>query len=152
MQILHGKRHIKLQKEFLIFTMPFIILGLTLVLTSPFDFNIKIIVGFLLILTGVLRQLPKLQNVMKSLLREHMKLYLVIMGGNHGVSNMGGGLLTILSSTLIDNKKEIRVNIAYGYLVFALTQIIVLAIHSTHLFKWINVVFPIISVITYALL
>lgn len=152
MQILHEKRHIKLRKEFLIFTIPFIILGLALVLTKRFDFDMKLIVGCLLILTGTLRQLPKLQNAMKSLLKEHRKLYLVGMGFIHGVSNMGGGLLTILSSTLFNNKREIRANIAYGYLIFAMTQIIVLVILSPHLFKLINVVFPAISIFTYALL
>lgn len=152
MQILQDKKHIKLQKDFLIFTIPFIILGLSLVLTKSVDFNINIVVGIMLILTGAFRQLPKLQMQIKLFLKGNMKLYLVVMGGIHGISNMGGGLLTILSSTLFNNKKEIRANIAYGYFMFAMAQIIVLSIHSPHLFKWDNVVFPVISVFTYVLL
>jgi hypothetical protein len=152
MQVLQGKKYIKLRKDFLIFTIPFIIVGLALILTKRFAFDMKTIVGLMLILTGSIRQFPKLQRAMKSFFENQMKLYLIGMGFIHGVSNMGGGLLTILSSGLFNNKREIRVNIAYGYLIFAVTQIIVLVILSPHLLTADNFVFAAISVFTYILL
>ncbi len=152
MQIFHGKEHIKLRKDFLIFTVPFIIFGLALVLTNRFAFDMKTVVGLMLILTAAIRLFPKLQKAMKRILEKQLKLYLIGMGFIHGLSNMGGGLLTILSSGLFDNKKEIRVNIAYGYLIFALTQIIVLAVLRPHLLKVDNLVFLVISLFTYLLL
>jgi predicted RND superfamily exporter protein len=50
----------------------------------------------------------------------------MIMGFVHGISNMGGGLLTIFATALYDDKARTRANIAYGYLVFAISQILVL--------------------------
>ncbi len=151
MQILQGRSHIKLRRDFLIFTIPFIIVGLALILTQRFTFDMKTIVGLMLIVTGAIRQFPKLQHAMKRFFENQMKLYLIGMGFIHGVSNMGGGLLTILSSGLFNNKREIRVNIAYGYLIFALTQIIVLVILSPHLLTVDNFVFAAISMVTYIL-
>ena len=48
------------------------------------------------------------------------------MGFVHGISNMGGGFLTIFATALYDDKARTRANIAYGYLVFAVSQISVL--------------------------
>ena len=151
-QVFHGKNEIKLKKEFLIFTIPFIILGLTLVLIKWFNLDIKILVGLMLILTGAIRLFPKIQNIMERFLREQMIFFLTCMGLIHGLSNMGGGLLTILSSSLFQDKREIRANIAYGYLIFATTQIIVLAILNPSLFRPNVIVFPIISLFTYVCL
>jgi uncharacterized protein len=149
MQIFHGKDEVKLKKEFLIFTIPFIILGLTVVLVKWFSFDMKIPVGLMLILTGTVRLFPKIQNSMERFLRKQMKFYLISMGFIHGLSNMGGGLLTILSSSLFKKKKEVRANIAYGYLIFAMTQIIVLSILKPSLFHLNIMVFPFISLFTY---
>jgi uncharacterized protein len=152
LQIMNEKKHIKLRKDFLIFTVPFIMLGLFIALTKPIDFNLKHIISILLLLTGTLRLFPTLQDTIKRFLKSNMKIYMIILGAIHGVSNMGGGLLTILASTLFNNKNEIRVNIAYGYLIFALTQITVLAFYSPHLFSWFSVIFPVISISTYTLI
>lgn len=151
-QVFHGKNEIKVKKEFLIFTIPSVILGLTLVLIKWFNLDIKILVGLMLILTGAIRLFPKIQKTMERFIRKQMIFFLTGMGLIHGLSNMGGGLLTILSSSLFQNKREIRANIAYGYLIFATTQIIVLAILNPSLFRPNIIVFPFISLFTYVCL
>jgi uncharacterized protein len=152
MQNFHGRDDIKLRKEFFILTIPFIIIGLTLVLIKWFYLDMKIMVGVMLILTGGIRLLPKFQNTMEYFIKKHMKLYLIGMGFIHGLSNMGGGLLTILSSTLFKDKKEIRANIATGYLIFATTQITVLAVLKPSIFHLNIIVFPFLSLFTYIFL
>ena len=152
MQIIHGRNEIKLKKGFLLLTVPFIIVGITLILMNWVSLNMKIIVGLMLILTGAVRLFPRLQSSMDRFLRKQMKFYLMGMGFVHGLSNMGGGLLTILSSALFKEKEEIRANIAYGYLIFAATQIAVLAILNPSLFYPHMIVFPFISLLTYACL
>jgi hypothetical protein len=67
-----------------------------------------------------------MQSWMTRFLQKRLKAYLMAMGFVHGLSNMGGGLLTILITSIYDEKETIRANIAYGYLVFALSQIVVL--------------------------
>ena len=86
-QVFHGKNEIKLKKEFLIFTIPFIILGLTLVLIKWFNLDIKILVGLMLILTGAIRLFPKIQSIMERFLRQQMIFFLTCMGLIHGLSN-----------------------------------------------------------------
>ena len=151
-QVFHGRNEIQLKKDFLIFTIPFIILGLFLVLIKWFSFDVKIIVGVMLILIGAIRQSQKIQTMMEEFLVKHMKLYLIGMGFIHGVSNMGGGLLTILSSFLFKNKKEVRANIAYGYLLFATAQLLVLATINPFIFHFKILIFPLISLLTYLLI
>lgn len=149
MQIFHGRNNIKLKGEFFIFTIPFIIFGLTLILINWFDFDIKIMVGVMLVLSGGIRQFPKLQHTMESFIKKQMTFYLIGMGFIHGLSNMGGAFLTIFSSSLFKEKKDIRANIACGYLIFATTQIIVLATFNPSIFHLNIIVFPFISLFTY---
>ena len=148
-QIFHGRNDIKLKKEFLLFTIPSIIFGLVLVLINSFNFNMKFLVGSILTLTGAARLFPKIQNTMEIFLKKKMNLYLIAMGFIHGISNMGGGFLTIFSSSLFKNKKEIRANIAYGYLIFATTQTLVLAILNPDIFHLKIFIFPLISICAY---
>jgi len=152
LQILHGRNEIKMKNEFMIFTVPFIILALSLVLMKWIKLDMKIIVGIMLVLTGIIRALPRLYNLMKIFLKKNLKIYLIGMGVIHGLSNMGGGLLTILSISLFNGKNEIRANIAYGYLIFAVTQILVLAILNPSIFNLKIIIFPFISTITYIFL
>jgi hypothetical protein len=57
-------------------------------------------------------------------------MYYVVIGFVHGVSNMGGGPLSILMSTIYSKKEIIRANIAFIYLILAISQLIVLFIIS----------------------
>ena len=52
------------------------------------------------------------------------------MGGVHGVSNMGGGMLVVLMSTLHNKRDVVLVNIAYTYLLFGVIQMITLLLFS----------------------
>ncbi len=149
MQTYFDRAHIKLGKQFFIFSVPFIIIGLGFVLMGDVCYDIKLAVGIMLIVSGSMRQFSGLQKMVKYFLHNYMNLYLVILGGIHGLSNMGGGLLAVLLSNLYNTKKEIRANIAYGYIVFTVTQMIVLACFSPELFSFKTLVFPLVSVVTY---
>ena len=48
----------------------------------------------------------------------------MILGFIHGLTNLGGILLSILSSNISDNKNIIRYNMASGYFIFAILQIL----------------------------
>jgi len=57
-------------------------------------------------------------------------MYYIIIGVVHGVSNMGGGPLSILMSTIYSKKEIIRANVAFVYLILAIFQLVVLFIIS----------------------
>jgi uncharacterized membrane protein YfcA len=64
------------------------------------------------------------------MVKKHIQIYYIIIGVVHGISNMGGGPLSILMSTIYSKKEIIRANIAFIYLILAISQIVVLSIIS----------------------
>ena len=62
---------------------------------------------------------------------------------------MGGGFLTILVTSIFDDKNTQRRNIAFGYLIFGVTQIIILLILNFNIFTFWSLIFPILSLIIY---
>ncbi len=127
LQVINGRTHIGgLRRDIWLYCVPWIVIGLALVLSKMLAFDMKLLVGATLILTALTRFNQRLQNTLVFVLKRYANLYLMLMGFVHGISNMGGGLLTIFSTTLYDDKERTRANIAYGYLVFAVAQITVL--------------------------
>ena len=54
------------------------------------------------------------------------KVVLIFIGIVHGLTNMGGGFLSIFSSYINNNKKYARHFISYGYLTMGVIQYLVL--------------------------
>ena len=136
MQVFYGRKHLgDLRNSILIYCVPCIVVGLALVLTKLLALDIKILVGATLIFSAFTRFHKGAQRVLFNVLQRYTKLYLMLTGFMHGISNMGGGFLTILATTLYDDKERTRANIAYGYLVFAFSQIAVLLLLHAEAFK-----------------
>jgi len=150
MQVLEGRKHIgELRNSIFVFCVPFIVLGLVLVLSDLLSFDIKLLVGVTLVFSAFARFNKKLQESLVKVLKQHTKLYLMLMGFVHGISNMGGGLLTIYATALYDDKQRTRANIAYGYLVFAISQILVLLIFHFDAYHIACVPLAIVALATY---
>jgi len=105
-------------------------LGLSFAVNYENGINITRIVGILLLLIGIIRFSSKLQSLLGSIVKKNIQMYYVVIGFVHGVSNMGGGPLSILMSTIYSKKEIIRANIAFIYLILAISQLIVLFIIS----------------------
>ena len=73
------------------------------------------------------------------------------MGIIHGVSNMGGGPLSVLMSVVHNDKYAIRANIAYVYLLFGISQLVVLIIMSIESFQINGALLIVISLLSYLL-
>jgi len=150
---IHRNSHlIKIQKSIYIATLPPLILGLFLVITNEDLIDITKIVGGTLIIIGLLRQFNKLEKLLKYVLKKNPSFFYFLLGGIHGFSNMGGGPLTALMSSIHENKKSIQANIAQVYLIFALSQLIVLSLTSLNSFKYSYLFFIIIPLISYNLI
>ena len=105
-------------------------MGLSFAVNYENGINITRIVGILLLLIGIIRFSSKLQSLLGSIVKKNIQMYYVVIGFVHGVSNMGGGPLSILMSTIYSKKEIIRANIAFIYLILAISQLIVLFIIS----------------------
>jgi uncharacterized membrane protein YfcA len=126
LQIVGDWREIRLKREFVIFCLPLVVAGLAFVLWLGHSINIRVWVGTLMVLTAALRSSAPMRERLQRLVRRHVRPALVVIGTVHGLTNMGGGLLSVFVSSLESSKSRVRATIAAGYLLMALTQLVVL--------------------------
>ncbi len=110
-------------KNVLLYTIPPVVLFLFLV--SAAKININLLVGTFLILVALKSYLPQFQQLLERLIRFE-KIYLGVMGVIHGMTNLGGSLLTAIVHAKQYPKDTTRVTIAVCYATFALFQLITL--------------------------
>jgi len=134
-----------------IYTLPAVFLGLLIVTIVYDEINIKYIVGAMLILVGFIKSIPIVRQHLKTFFHSNVVLYNVVMGGVHGVSNMGGGLLVVQMSTLYDKRDVVLANIAYTYLLFGIIQMITLLIFSQELVNIDAILLAFLSLVVYIL-
>jgi uncharacterized membrane protein YfcA len=115
----------KFYKNVLIFTIPFVVLFLFIVTTAKI--NISILVGAFLVLVALKNFSGKIEQMLESMVK-HERTYLVVMGIVHGMTNLGGSLLTAIVHGKQYDKNKARVTIAVCYATFAVFQLITLAL------------------------
>ena len=121
--IFSSKKDFKFIKKFNIFCLPSLIISIYFILNIYEQFDFKIFIS--IIITVI--TLVSFFNKKLKINNERTSLYLVLIGIIHGISNLGGTLLSILSISLNRNDKILsRFFISYGYLSMAISQYIVL--------------------------
>ena len=148
-QVLFDRDLIQAKKSILLLTVPTLIIGLIIILLSGNLVNISKIVGIGLLIVASIRQSKVLNNYLSNYIIKRTNMYLLFTGLIHGLSNMGGGPLSILMSSLHNSKIVIRVNIAYVYLFFGISQIIVLTIFQLNAFETNYLIFPLVAIMSY---
>ena len=126
MQVFGDWGKITLKKNMVLFCLPFVAGGLWTVLHFHQSIPIKKYVGVLMILTACIRVQRSLKDRLQHYCRKYTKPSLLVIGALHGLTNMGGGLLTLFVGSLFTEKEKIRSNTAFGYLMMALIQLAVL--------------------------
>ena len=113
-----------IRRRFLVFTAPAVLLaaGVALQLDSPH--LIRAVVGGMLLLTAVLRVSPY-QAALAAFVRRHVRPLQVMLGLVHGLSNLGGGILTVIVGSSHADKASIRRHIAFAYGMMASIQLAV---------------------------
>ena len=127
------------KKKVAYFTVPIMILSLIFIVSYDYVIDIRKVVGFFLLLTGIVNFVPKLQVYLQFFIKKQLRLYYVLIGFIHGISNMGGGPLSLLMSTMHSSKEKIRVNIAFTYLVLTVFQLIALFIIESTGLKYVSI-------------
>ncbi len=113
--------------EYNLFCLPFLILFLIIALNFKDILNFKVYVAIVLIVSSILALKKNTFIPLKKIILKYKKFILIFIGSVHGLTNMGGGFLSIFSS-LINNrdKKYTRHFISYSYLVMGLLQYAIL--------------------------
>ena len=119
------KQNFNFGKKILIHSIPFLILGLIIVEYIQHKINFVLIVSIFLIVFSALN-IKNLKN--KNIKIKNINFSLKFLGLFHGLTNLGGSLLTIISTNVHSNKNIIRYNISSGYFIFALFQLLLINI------------------------
>ena len=143
------KKNSKFIKDFNIFCIPVLIFSIFLILNNDYRINFNILISLIILLIFSL-----------SLIRNFIifnsfstKIFLIIIGIVHGVSNLGGSLLSFLAVKLNENDRySSRFFISYGYLTMASVQYLVLIILKENIFNLIKLNYLILTFIIYFLI
>ncbi len=110
-------------KKILLYTIPFVVIFLFVVTRARI--NIGLVIGLFLVFVAVKDYSPKVNQAVKSLVR-YEKAYFITMGVVHGLTNLGGSLLTAIVHSKDYEKSVKRVTVALSYATFATFQILTL--------------------------
>jgi len=113
--------------DYNLFCLPFLVLFLIIALNFKDVLNFKVYVATILIVSSSLMLKKNTFFPLKRIVLKYKKFILVFIGSVHGLTNMGGGFLSVFSS-LINNrdKKYTRHFISYSYLIMGLLQYFIL--------------------------
>lgn len=126
------------KKNFFKFCIPSLIIFLLITLFFFKNENIKILISLIMIFTSALNLFDNYQikTYFKKIIKEYDKLLLIFIGIIHGVTNLGGGFLSLMSSYLFfGEKNKIRKTIAYGYLFMGIFQCLVLIFSKNFIYN-----------------
>jgi uncharacterized membrane protein YfcA len=118
----------KFYKNILLYTAPVVVVFLWLVTTVKV--NVGLFIGGVLIFVALKSFLPIIERLLKSIV-VYERLYLMIMGMVHGMSNLGGSMLTIIIYAKNYTKDKTRVTAAASYATVATCQLITLLLLNT---------------------
>lgn len=112
-------------KKILVITIPFVVIFLFLV--TKVEINIGFIIGIFLLVVA-LKETSLRINKFVIIATRNEKAYFSIMGIIHGLTNLGGSLLTAIVHSKGYEKQITRVTVAISYATFAAFQILTLLI------------------------
>ena len=148
-QICNHSQLVKGKRDVYLFTLPSALMSLTVLLYFEESWDITKIVGSFLLMIGLLRASKILKVFLYKIINKKPKYIYIFTGLIHGLSNMGGGPLSILMATIHNNNISIRTNIAYVYCGLCLLQLFVLAVIKSEGFNSYYLLFPIFSLLIY---
>ncbi len=117
--------HLPFYRRILTLSVPCVMLCLLLVTTLKI--NIGGVVGLFLIVAALKSVYPPFNRLIESLVR-YERTYFVVMGIVHGLTNLGGSLLTAIIHSKHYDKDQTRATTAVSYGTFALFQLLTLAL------------------------
>lgn len=123
-------RHEKLnggyRKYFFLICLPMLAIGMLAATKFDFKFEIKIFVTLMLLLAFILRTSTALREKLQSIMKRNLVSALASMGLIHGLSNMGGSILTPLASSLYKDKSKVIAAVSFDYAFMASLQLLIL--------------------------
>ena len=145
LQVSGSWKQIQLKNELAAYCLPFVIVGLSGVLYYGRSLDIRPLVGIFMLVTAVARSSALAREFSREHGRRFIKPILVGIGIIHGLTNMGGGLLSIFAGIIESEKEKIRSTIACGYLMMACSQLVVLILIKHRQMGWESAVLAMVA-------
>jgi uncharacterized protein len=125
-------RHQKLdgnyRRLFFLACLPALLIGMLLTSQLNLSWEIKLFVTTMLVLTFLIRSSESMLARLQQLIRSQLPAGLMLMGLIHGLSNMGGSLLTPIVSSLYRDKSKVLGGVSFDYAFMASFQLLVLLV------------------------
>jgi len=119
----HKSVDIAFYKKIIVYTIPFIVIFLAVL--NEIKINIGLLIGVLLLLVAAKDFSARVNNLVNLVVR-HERSYFILMGIVHGLTNLGGPLLTVAVHSKGYEKRTTRATVAASYATFATFQIVTL--------------------------
>ena len=119
----HKSVDIAFYKKIIVYTIPFIVIFLAVL--NEIKINIGLLIGVLLLLVAAKDFSARVNNLVNLVVR-HERSYFILMGIVHGLTNLGGPLLTVAVHSKGYEKRTARATVAASYATFATFQIVTL--------------------------
>ncbi len=130
--------------------MPFLTISLYIVIKNINQIDLEFYIALIIIFFSIVSLNKKKILYLKNFNSNKQKIFLSILGIIHGLTNLGGSLLTVLSSTINkQDKHKTRYCISYGYLVMGIFQILGLYIFSDNRIEIVNLLYLILVFLIY---
>ncbi|EWY39025.1 hypothetical protein N825_08465 [Skermanella stibiiresistens SB22] len=126
-----------------------LIVSLAAVLALGLQARVDVLIGLTLVAAAAIRHDDSLRRRISRLIVSGERPYLMAMGAVHGLTNMGGALLTLYAAAHQDDKHGIRGTIATYYLMFAVAQVATLVIMRPDVLGWRSLLAVIIAAFGY---
>ena len=140
-QICENYKLIKSKREVCFLTVPALLFSLILIIKLDYLFDIKRLVGVLLLSIAILRFTNFSDKWVEPLITKGKTFMYLLIGFVHGLSNLGGAPLSVLASSIYKDNKRVSSNIAFVYFVLAISQLSVLYIYKSALFVSSHLIF-----------
>jgi hypothetical protein len=122
------------RKLFFLICLPALLLGMYLTKNFDFKLQIKVAITVMLFIAFTLRTSSRLRVRLQDFMQKNLKGALASMGLIHGLSNMGGSILTPLVSSLYTDKNKVLAGVSFDYAFMATFQLAVLILVQGHKF------------------
>ena len=119
----HKSVDIAFYKKIIVYTIPFIVIFLAVL--NETKINIGLLISVLLLFVAAKDFSDRVNNFVNLVVR-HERSYFILMGIVHGLTNLGGPLLTVAVHSKGYEKRTTRATVAASYATFATFQIVTL--------------------------
>ncbi|WP_408099027.1 TSUP family transporter [Peredibacter sp. HCB2-198] len=133
------------RKLFFLICLPLLFVGMLAATHLDVKWEIKLFVTIMLVVAFIIRTNSSFRESLQTLMKNHLPIALGAMGLIHGLSNMGGSILTPMVSSLYKDKTKVLAGVSFDYAFMASLQLIVLIFFKGETFEMKYLIGPAIS-------